>query len=729
MATHAAGSSGATASHDTTVTLPLDEHDLRELEACGAKIEVLADGSLVATLLHTSAAATDQAARAARCAMRIKARWPGATIALGTGSGLLHERAGAGPAFDRARALLRDHAGGPGSDRIMIDEVTRGLLDVRFVVERTPAGVHVLTGDELSVDATRPLLGKPTPCVGREAELALLEASLSACIEEGEPRAVVVKAPPGVGKSRLRHELLRRLSSRGDDVLIVIGRADPLSAGTSYGLFGQALRRMAGILDGESLEVRREKLARRIGERLPEETAARVVAFMGELSGVPFSDEHDVRLRAARQDPALMSDQITTAALDFLRAECAARPVLLVLEDLHWSDVLTVKLCGRALRALSGSALMVLALARPEVDELFPSDWAGGASAAQIVMLSPLSRKAGERLARQVLGPEASLLTVARIVVQSEGNALFLEELIRAAAEGGGDEASGTVLALMQARFGRLPAGARRLLRAASVFGAVAEQDGVRALLGGSMSDPEIDGWLALLAGGGDPGGAQREPVSGREGVSVPPRAGARRRLLALVGGGARRVAPARRRAPGGARRAGQPGRGRALRARDGAAPRGASLPARRGGVVRGQRHGRGALVRGAWARLWCGGRDARRPPEPEGRGAYVARPVPRGHHAGHRGDRPAPHRDQALVPLVSIALRRGDPRRPAGADRRAHAALRARRARRRRALRVRPGGHVVRHHARHRGHERREPRVPGAGAADQARQPARMIC
>jgi hypothetical protein len=496
MAAPPAGSSATTVSGDATITLHLDKRDLRELEGYGAKVEVLADGSLVATLLHTGAAATDQAARAAQCAMWIKARWPEAAIALGTGSGQLHNRSMAGQAFDRAATLLRDHVGGPGSDRIMIDEVTRGLLEVRFVTERTPSGVYVLTGEELSLDATRPLLGKPTPCVGREVELGMLEASFSTCVEEAEPRAVVVKAPPGMGKSRLRHELVRRISARGDDVLIVIGRGDPLSAGTSYGLFGQALRRMAGILDGESLDVRREKLSRRIGERLPEEMAARVVAFMGELSGVPFPDENDVRLRAARQDPLLMSDQVTEAALDFLRAECAAHPVLLVLEDLHWGDALTVKLCGIALRKLTGCPLMLVALARPEVDELFSDLWA---STAQVVTLNPLSKKAGERLARQVLGPEASAETVARIVAQSEGNALFLEELIRAAAEGKGDEASGTVLALMQSRIGRLPASARRVLRAASVFGETAGPGGVRALLGGSMTAQEIDGGLALL--------------------------------------------------------------------------------------------------------------------------------------------------------------------------------------------------------------------------------------
>ncbi|NUQ78751.1 MAG: protein kinase [Polyangiaceae bacterium] len=480
----------------TTIAAPALASLRRELEGLGANLEVLAEGSLVVTLRNTGAAVTDQATRAARCAILIKAHWPEALIALGTGLGLRHDRAMTGEAFDRAAALLRHHSDEFGSDRILIDEVTRGLLDMRFVIDRAPSGVYLLTGDELSLDATRPLLGKPTPCVGRDIEFAMLEGALSTCIEEAEPCAIVVTAPPGMGKSRLRHEFVRRISARGDDVFVVIGRGDPLSVGVPYGLLGQAIRRLCGILDGESLESRRAKLAKRIGVGLPEERSARVVTFIGELAGVPFPDEHDVRLRAARQDPLLMSDQITEAALDFLRAECAMRPMLLVLEDLHWSDALTVKLCGTALHKLSGYPLMVLAVARPEVDERFPGLWS---KAMHVVRLKPLGRKAGERLAQQVLGQQVSPEAVAKIVAQSEGNALLLEELIRAAAEGRGDEASGTVLAMMQARIGRLPASARRVLRVSSVFGEIAEKGGIQALLGASMSNQEIEGWLTRL--------------------------------------------------------------------------------------------------------------------------------------------------------------------------------------------------------------------------------------
>src|SRR5262249_32961322 len=134
---------------------------------------------------------------------------------------------------------------------------------------------------------------------------------------------------------------------------------------------------------------------------------------------------------------------------------------------------------------------------RPEVSTLFPRLRAG---VAQVVPLRPLSRKAGERLVRDVLGKQVPQELVARIVEQSEGNALFLEELIRAVAEGRGDEVPATVLAILQARIGRLEAGARRVLRAASVFGEVAWVGGIWALLGQALATQDLEGWLVRLS-------------------------------------------------------------------------------------------------------------------------------------------------------------------------------------------------------------------------------------
>jgi hypothetical protein len=485
----------------------------RALEARGARVERLADGALVATLVDARQAATDRAAQAARCALLVKAQRPEAAIALSTGRGRIHGRLPVGEAFDRAALLLRDYADAtkapadeaPEPASILLDEVTAGLLDARFQISRTASGVYVLGGEEVTLDASRPLLGKPTPCVGREAELGMLELALSSCIDEATPRAVLVTGPPGAGKSRLFHELRRRVEGPGreggDAVQVLVGRGDPMSAGSPYGLLGQVLRRLAGIRDGEDLEVQRAKLARRVAERLPAAEVGRVATFLGELCGVPFPDEEDVALGAARQEPRVMNDRITRAVLDLLRAECAARPLLLVLEDLHWGDALTLRLVEAALRDLDDCPLLVLAFARPEVEALISLSSTGAAWAGlwQPLPLHPLGRRAGERLAREVLGPGVPKETIAWIVEQSAGNALLLEELIRWEAEGRGAEPPGTVLALLQARIGWLEAGPRRALRAASVFGKTAWLGGLYALLGAEQEGEALERRVQVL--------------------------------------------------------------------------------------------------------------------------------------------------------------------------------------------------------------------------------------
>ena len=78
------------------------------------------------------------------------------------------------------------------------------------------------------------------------------------------------------------------------------------------------------------------------------------------------------------------------------------------------------------------------------------------------------------------MGNKISPTITARIVEQSAGNALFLEELVRAVAEGRGEELPETVLAVLHARLMRMPADARRVLRAASVFGETFWEGGVR---------------------------------------------------------------------------------------------------------------------------------------------------------------------------------------------------------------------------------------------------------
>ena len=474
---------------------------LRSFAQHDGRATPLADGSLAVAFGQTGhAAATDRAAQAARCALLLKEQAPGARIAVATGRGVLRGGAPCGSALERAAELL-DATPTPGmrldgEPPIWIDEVTAGLIEAGFVLRELPGRRRQLLAELATLDPTRPLLGKPTPCVGRDLDLAALAAALASAIDEPGARVAVVRAPPGMGKSRLRHEFLRRAAAQHPDVAVYVGRCDPMSAGSSQGLLAQVVRGLCGAPEGAAPEELRRLLGAWAGQHLPASEAARTAGFLGELCGAPFPDEQHPALRSARQDAAVMAEQVTGAFAACLRAACETRPLLLVLEDLHWGDKATVRLVGAALRGLVDLPFLVLALARPEIDDLFPRLWEEYGPTN--LTLRALGRRPCERLCRGVLGPAVSDATIDRIVEQSGGNALFLEELIRAVAEGKGEALPESVLAMLQARLMRLAPDARRVLRAASVFGETFTCDGVRALLGSSPHDG-ADVWLAAL--------------------------------------------------------------------------------------------------------------------------------------------------------------------------------------------------------------------------------------
>ncbi len=509
----------------------------RAARAYGAELEPLADGSVVVTLSHARAAevrgagATDQAGQAGRCALALRAVTSGMRLALATGRALVAGALPVGEVIDRAATLLRRLPRDGADSIIALDEATAGLLDARFEVEAlrmpppqppkpTPFIIHpalrrgrartdadadavtlTLVSEREDAPGARRLLGRPSPRVGREREIAQLTGLFDE--SAGEPRAhvVLVTAPPGVGKSRLATELLTELSARGTPFTALFGRGDPLRVDQRASLLAGALRETAGIREGERPEVRRRKLEVRVARCVPEDERARVAAFLGELAEVPFPDDGvdatSVQLRAARLDPTLMADQLRLAWEDFLAAECTERQVVLVLDDLHWADPTTVRLVDGALRALAGKPLLVVALARPAVVERYPRLWSE--RGLHEMPLGSLPRKPAEKLVREALAERATPAVIARLVDRAGGNALYLEELVRAFAAGHGDKLPDTVLAMLQARVEALESEARLVLRAASIFGEAFPRGGVVALLHSTLDATRVDEWLDEL--------------------------------------------------------------------------------------------------------------------------------------------------------------------------------------------------------------------------------------
>ncbi|WP_437337887.1 protein kinase domain-containing protein [Sorangium sp. So ce394] len=469
------------------------EHELRDTAASfGGRLDVLADGSAAVTI-SGDFIATDLAARAARCALALHAIHPSRPVALATGRSDASGAGLLGDAIDRAARLVARR--GPGAQRILLDDVTAGLLDARFEVAAGEAGYELLGEREVIAEA-RALLGKRTACVGRARELSMLEGLLSECVDEPVARAVLVTAPAGVGKSRLCHEFLRAARTRGEPIEIWIGRGDALRGGQAFGALGQALRGACEIREDDPPEARRDKLRARVARRVAQADRARVTAFLGELASAPFPDDESAPLRAARAKAELMSEQVRRAWEDFLLAECAAGPILLVLDDLHWADHATVRLVDAALWSARDLPFMVLASARPEVHERFPRLWAE--RELQEIRLGALTPKASAQLVRQVLGDGVSPDIVERLVSRSRGHAFYLEELIRAVAEGR-ETLPETVAAMVQAWIERFEPEARRLLRTASVFGEVFWPGAVASLLGGGQDAGDAGVELALL--------------------------------------------------------------------------------------------------------------------------------------------------------------------------------------------------------------------------------------
>ena len=510
---------GARAGQPARTSLAEHAEGLRpRFEALGARLGVLCDGSLIVLLDNRDAplprTAVDQAVAAARCALVLRRELSQASIAIATGRAEVSQQRLVGEVIERATGMLVAPTTPPlptsaaalteAAERglpIRIDELTARLVQARFAIQQASTHTYTLHG-EPSGAIKRRLLGKATPFVGRRQELSVLMATLDECIDEEMARAVVVSAPPGLGKSRLCTEFLKHVSEREEEIEVWFAHGDPMYTGSALSLMAAAICSAAGILGSEPMAALREKLGAYVSDRVVSaREAKRIITFIGELIGVTPAEpwEHNVQLRAARRDPQLMGNQVRRACCELLgavtggRTGMRTRPVILVLDDLHWGDRATLEILDRTLRTLAERPLLVLALGRPEIHDLFPHLW----SKHHIVelKLGRMPSRAAARLVRASLGEDVAPERMSALIERAEGNPFYLEELLRSAATGDVEQPQ-TVMAMIHARLSALDPYARRVLRAASVFGHTFWRGGAAALVGEDMN---VDDWLEVL--------------------------------------------------------------------------------------------------------------------------------------------------------------------------------------------------------------------------------------
>jgi class 3 adenylate cyclase len=359
-------------------------------------------------------------------------------------------------------------------------------LELKGKAERVPAFRLLAVSDATEGFERR----QDAPMVGREREMASLGAMFQRAVDERSCRMATVVADAGVGKSRLVAEFTGSLA---DQAAVIRGRCLPYGEGITFWPLLEAARDAAGIEQDDPPEVARQKLAALTDD---EGVTARLSAAIG-LSNEPFP----------------MAETFW-AARRFLEILGRQRPVVLVIDDIHWAEATFLDLVGQLVESVEDASVLLLCTSRHDLLELHP-DWATDAN-SQRVVLQPLTDADAARVVAGLLG-EAGIAgeVQQRIVRASEGNPLFVEQLLSMMIDTGalhnadgrwestGDlsdvDVPPSIHALLAARLDLLGREERSVIEPASVIGVTFAQAAV-AVLAPDPVRPKVPDHLASMA-------------------------------------------------------------------------------------------------------------------------------------------------------------------------------------------------------------------------------------
>jgi class 3 adenylate cyclase len=391
-------------------------------------------------------------------------------------------------------------------DGIVIDAVTRRQIGGLF--EYRDLGTVALNGLPDPVPAWQVLREAAiesrfealhahmmTPLIGRDEEFDLLLRRWRRA-KEGEGQLVLLSGEPGIGKSRLISALEEWLRSEPHENLRYF--CSPHHQDSA--LYPVAARWEHDLQFARS-DKPQEKLRKLETALIPLGMSPGEVTLIADLLSVPV----DARYPQADLDPQRKKEKTFEALLQVLANRARRQPVLMLFEDAHWADVSSIELLDKVVvGTLTDLPILVIVSFRPE----FQPPWIGLANAS-LITLERLTLKQAEQLAQRVIVERAlppDLLE--RIVVQTDGVPLFIEELTKAVVErtgqSGGNaaplEVPATLQASLIARLDRLPA-AKQIAQ----IGAVIGREFAHSLLAAIANTPEaqlIQGIEMLVSSG-----------------------------------------------------------------------------------------------------------------------------------------------------------------------------------------------------------------------------------
>jgi class 3 adenylate cyclase/tetratricopeptide (TPR) repeat protein len=291
----------------------------------------------------------------------------------------------------------------------------RGFLALKG--KALPLQLFQLIGER---DAPAALARGEGPLIGREADLGWLRQRLDAALR-GDGGVVRIVGEAGVGKSRLTAALLEQAAARG--ARVIAAACFSYTASIPYAAWAEWLKALCQIASGDGEELRAQKIAARLAELGP--GMEEWLPLLGDLARLDVAENRltrglDPQLRQARRFE-LLEQLLLRAAAD--------GPVLVLFEDLHWADPISLDLWRRGAGAVAGHPVLLLGVHRP-------ADALDSADRAEVLDLKELSNdQSGHLVAALSGGVELPEPLVRKLVERSAGNPLFLAELLRAVLE------------------------------------------------------------------------------------------------------------------------------------------------------------------------------------------------------------------------------------------------------------------------------------------------------